>query len=335
LGRELAEKLRQFRINGAAYRRRAHIIRDPMPYGTVLVVDDVETNIYVARGLLAPYGLTVDSAGSGFEAVEKIEQGKVYDIVFMDHMMPEMDGMEAAYVIRSRGYTHPIVALTANAVVGQAEMFRANGFDDFLSKPIDLRDMNAVLNKFVRDRHPPEVVEAARRQRSDAQESDDETPLASLNPKLAKIFIRDASKSLAVLEALCAKQDAYSDEEIRMYVINVHGMKGPLASIGEAELSALASRLEQAGRGGDAAVMASQTPSFLDALREVIEKLTPREDGEGGGMTDEDQAYLREKLGALKAACAAYNKKAAKDALAGIAQKTWPRPTQERLDAIA
>jgi CheY-like chemotaxis protein len=254
----------------------------------------------------------------------------------MDHMMPEMDGMEAAYVIRSRGYTHPIAALTANAGEGHAEMFRANGFDDFLSKPIDLREMNAVLNRFVRDRHPPEVVEAARRQHNGAQEpDDDETPQASPNPKLAKIFIRDASKSIAALEALCTKQDAYSGEELRTYVINVHGMKSPLASIGEAELSALASRLEQAGRERDASVIASQTPAFLDALREVIEKITPREDGEDGGMTDADQAYLREKLGALKAACAAYNKKAARDAQAEIGQKAWPRQTQERLDVIA
>jgi CheY-like chemotaxis protein len=305
-----------------------------MPYGSVLVVDDVEANIYVARGLLAPYGLTVDSSGRALTAIEKIRQGKVYDIVFMDHMRPEMDGMEATKVLRGLGYTRPVVALTANAVTGQAEIFRQNGFDDFLSKPIDLREMNAVLNRFVRDRHPPEVVEAARRQHNDAQESDnDET--ASLNPKLAKIFIRDASKTVAALEALCAKQDAYSDEELRIYVINVHGMKSPLASIGEAELSALASRLEQAGRERDAAVIASQSPAFLDALREVIQKITPREDGEDSGMTDADQAYLREKLGALKTACAAYNKKAARDALAGIAQKTWPRQTQERLDVIA
>jgi HPt (histidine-containing phosphotransfer) domain-containing protein len=151
---------------------------------------------------------------------------------------------------------------------------------------------------------------------------------------LAKIFIRDASKSLAALEALCAKHDAYSDDEIRMYVINVHGMKSLLASIGEAELAALASGLEQAGRERNAAVMAARTPAFLEALREVIARLTP-EEGEAGGITDEDQAFLRERLLELKAACAAYNKKAAKDALAGIDQKTWPRATRERLDAIA
>jgi HPt (histidine-containing phosphotransfer) domain-containing protein len=220
--------------------------------------------------------------------------------------------------------------------MGQAEMFLANGFDDFISKPIDLREMNAVLNKFVRDRYPPEVVEAARRQHADAREpSVDGTPRASVDPKLAKIFIRDASKSLAALEELCAKQDAYSDEDLRKYVINVHGIKSSLANIGETELAALAAGLEQAGRERDAAAMASRTPAFLDALRKVIEARAPGEDAGAGGTTDEDQAYLREKLHALRAACGAYNKKAARDALAGIGQKAWPREVQERLDAVA
>jgi CheY-like chemotaxis protein len=307
-----------------------------MPYGSVLVVDDMETNIYVARGLLAPYGLAVDAAESGPAAIEKITQGKVYDIVFMDHMMPGMDGIEATQAIRGLGYTRPVVALTANAMLGQAEMFRERGFDDFIAKPIDLRQLNAVLNKFVRDAHPPEVVEAARLQQKGSNGyAADITPRASANPHLTKTFIRDASKSLAALEALCAKQDAYSDEDIQRYIVNVHGMKGALANIGEAELSALAFKLEQAGRARDTAVMVSYTPVFLSALREVIERITPPEDGEGGVATDEDRAYLREKLLALKAACVAYDKKIARDALTELGQRTWFRPTKERLDIIA
>ena len=136
-----------------------------MPYGNVLIVDDVETNIYVTKGLLSPYGLKIDSALSGFEAIDKIKSGSIYDIIFMDHMMPKMDGIEATKILRELGYICPIVALTANALVGQAEMFLANGFDDFISKPIDVRQLNAVLNKLIRDKQPPEVLEAARRQR--------------------------------------------------------------------------------------------------------------------------------------------------------------------------
>jgi CheY-like chemotaxis protein len=81
--------------------------------------------------------------------------------------MPEMDGMEAMKIIRGLGYVRPIVALTADAMIGRAEVFKESGFNDFIAKPIDLRQLNAVLNKFVRDCHPPEVIEAARRQQGD------------------------------------------------------------------------------------------------------------------------------------------------------------------------
>jgi HPt (histidine-containing phosphotransfer) domain-containing protein len=121
------------------------------------------------------------------------------------------------------------------------------------------------------------------------------------------------------------------------YVINVHGMKSALANIGETDLSSLASKLEQAGREGNSEVMSSETPKFLNALRAVIEKITPKdeEDSEDYEITDEDRAYLREKLRTLQAACAEYNKNAAKDVLSEIEQKTWPRKTRKWLDAIA
>ncbi|MCL1915329.1 MAG: transporter substrate-binding domain-containing protein [Desulfovibrionaceae bacterium] len=338
LGPELVENMRQFRLNSSTHMKRAQIVREPMPYGSVLVVDDVETNIYVAQGLMTPYGLAFDSATGGAAAIEKIRQGRTYDIVFMDHMMPGMDGFEATRRLRDLGYTLPIVALTANAVAGQAEIFLEKGFDDFIPKPIDIRHMNVLLNKYIRDRQPPEVIEAARRGQNLFVEKGDDVPEPSrgpaMDPKLAKIFIRDASKSIEVLKALCEKQGAYDDEDVRMYVINVHGLKSALANIGEAGLAAAALKLEKAGRKGDAARISAQTPALLNELQELIVRITPKEEA-GGGSGDEDPAYLREKLLALKAACAAYNKKAAREALAEIERKTWPRPTRELLDTIS
>ena len=136
--------------------KREHMKREPMPYGSVLIVDDVEMNIFVTKGLLTPYELSIDSVMSGFEAIDKVKEGKVYDIIFMDHMMPKMDGMTATKIIRDLGYTHPIVALTANAVVGQSEIFLKNGFDDFIAKPVDMQELDFVLNKHIRDKHLPE-----------------------------------------------------------------------------------------------------------------------------------------------------------------------------------
>jgi signal transduction histidine kinase/diacylglycerol kinase family enzyme/DNA-binding response OmpR family regulator len=125
-------------------------IREYFPGKSVLVVDDVETNLYVAEGLLKPYGLSITVALSGFEAIEIIRSGKTFDILFMDHMMPEMDGIETVEKIRAMGYTLPIVALTANAIVGNEEIFKESGFDDFSSKPIDVRDLNRILVRFLR-----------------------------------------------------------------------------------------------------------------------------------------------------------------------------------------
>ena len=164
LGKELTDRLRQFRLNDMLYRKRGQITRDPMPYGKVLIVDDVEANLYVAEGLLKPYKLQIDSVMSGFDAIDKISEGDKFDIIFMDHMMPGLDGIETTKRLRSLGYSAPIIALTANAVVGQADIFLENGFDDFIAKPIDVRQLNAVLNKMVRDKQPLEVVEAARKQ---------------------------------------------------------------------------------------------------------------------------------------------------------------------------
>jgi HPt (histidine-containing phosphotransfer) domain-containing protein len=199
-----------------------------------------------------------------------------------------------------------------------------------------LRQLNAMLNKFVRDAQPPEVIEAARRQHESANGEDgDAAPQASADLKLTAIFVRDGFRSLEVLGSLCMQQSAYTDEDIERYVTNIHGMKSALANIGETELAALASWLEQAGRARNLAVMASETPAFLHALREALEKIAPREDDEDGEITDEDRAYLREKLLALQAACAAYDKKSARDALDEIERKSWPRPTRKLLETIA
>jgi len=152
IGNEMAENLRKFRKHNRAYLKNIQISLEPMPYGRILIVDDVDTNIYVAKGLMLPYMLKeIDSANSGPDAIKKIEAGNVYDVVFMDHMMPGMDGIETVKHIRAAGYKEPIVALTANAVGGQAEVFMQNDFNDFISKPIDMRQLNVIMNTYVRD----------------------------------------------------------------------------------------------------------------------------------------------------------------------------------------
>jgi PAS domain S-box-containing protein len=291
LGRELSENLQQLRWNDVSRIKKAKLDYEPMPYGSILIVDDIESNLYVAQGLTAPYNLSVETATSGTEAINKIKQGNVYDIVFMDHMMPEMDGIEATKIIRGLNYTHSIVALTANALTGQEEMFLANGFNDYLSKPIDKHHLDAVLKKLIRDKQPPETIEAAHAEAARAAAARAETQQRESgshgvkktaafilsNPRLVKIFIRDIEKAIQTLDGLY-KYQFHRDADKQLYVVTVHGMKSALASAGETELSAFALKLEKAGKIHNIAEMLSETPLFIDGLGELIKKITPKED---------------------------------------------------------
>jgi len=156
IGEEMARQLSNFSFTSKKQNKQ-EITRELMPYGSVLVVDDVEINLYVACEMLMSYDLEVEMADSGFAAIEKIINGKKYDVIFMDHMMPKMDGIETTKKLRELGYTGFIVALTANALAGNDKMFAKNGFDGFIAKPIDIKQINTILNKFVRDMHPEEA----------------------------------------------------------------------------------------------------------------------------------------------------------------------------------
>jgi signal transduction histidine kinase/ActR/RegA family two-component response regulator len=129
-----------------------------MPFAKVLIVDDIEINLEVARGMLEPYGLTIDCIMSGQEAIDLIRSGEPhYDIIFMDQMMPGLDGLETVRIIREEigteyALTIPVVALTANATVGSKEMFLRNGFQDFLAKPINYKVMNSILLHWIANR---------------------------------------------------------------------------------------------------------------------------------------------------------------------------------------
>ena len=115
----------------------------------VLIVDDNMVNLLVASEILKTYDIEPETATSGDEAIEKIT-GARYDLVFMDHMMPGMDGIEVTAAIRAMDISQPvIIALTANAMLGMEEIYRENGFDGYITKPIDMDNLNAVLEKWL------------------------------------------------------------------------------------------------------------------------------------------------------------------------------------------
>ena len=117
---------------------------------TAFIVDDNNLNIKVAKRLLEQYKFKVESVTNGKDCIYKVKEGMQYDIIFMDHMMPEMDGIETLHVLKKLdGYKlPPIVALTANAITGMKEMYLNEGFDEYLSKPINTNELDRILNKY-------------------------------------------------------------------------------------------------------------------------------------------------------------------------------------------
>ena len=119
----------------------------------VLIVDGNAVNLKVAQGLLKTFNLTVDTCKSGRECLELMKKNRDYDLVFLDHMMPELDGIETLNLIRADSDEYmkkvPIVALTANVMNGVRDMFISEGFNDYVPKPIDMVWVNSILRKYI------------------------------------------------------------------------------------------------------------------------------------------------------------------------------------------
>ena len=265
IGAELAEKLRSFTYISTREAIRPSFIREIMPYGTVLLVDDVDTNLYVAEGLLAPYKLRVETAGSGFTTLDLIKSGKSYDVIFMDHMMPLMDGIETTGQLRALGYDGAIVVLTANALVGNDEMFLEKGFDGFISKPIDIEQLNMVLNRFVRDRHPDRDNEISLLEKA-SQSAKAQNP-----EELLRTFADSAAAAIPLL------LDASASGSLKLYSATIHAMKSALADIGEHAASGFAVLLADAALRGDTGYISANTKAFTKRLATIIKNRTPQD----------------------------------------------------------
>ena len=157
IGPKTTESLRSFRYADSKKRVFEKLLRPDLSYARVLIVDDMQANLDVAAGILRKYKMKVDCVLNGHDAIDRIAVGEpVYDAVFMDHMMPGIDGIEATKRIRQLGtkyaQTVPIIALTANAIAGNEQIFLDNGFQAFLTKPIIMINLDSIVNQWVRDK---------------------------------------------------------------------------------------------------------------------------------------------------------------------------------------
>jgi len=271
------------------------LVRNHMPYGKILVVDDVETNLDVAKGLLLPYGLSVDTASSGKEAISKIkvfsegDAASGYDLVLMDHMMPGMDGIEAVRIIRNEvkgdyGKTVPIVALTANALTGNEEMFLAKGFNAFIAKPIDIVQLDAVLNTWVRDRKSVEVLKQAEMTAPVIENTGynilDGVQIEGIDLVRGKKKYNNDAAYLDILRswhkhtpALLEKMRNPYFENLPEYAITVHGIKGASLGICADEISGKAEELERYAKSGNIGKVQEDNPAFLGMAESLLAKI--------------------------------------------------------------
>jgi signal transduction histidine kinase/CheY-like chemotaxis protein/HAMP domain-containing protein len=298
IGPEVAENLRKSRYSENKRHFARTLVRADLSYANVLVVDDLQANLDLAAGLMRKYNMGVDCVSSGQAAVERIRLGQpVYSAIFMDHMMPEMDGIEAAETIRALGsgyaQTIPIIALTANAVVGTKELFFEHGFQAFVSKPIDIMQLDSVIQQWVRDKSQEKApAERPETLGSPAQASfltkeypvivipgiDTEKGLSICDGDL-KIYLSTLRSYVADTSALLEKIRDVTAQSLPSYTISVHGIKGSSATIGAEAVRAAAAELEMLGKKGDLGGILALNGAFLQegeylvaALREWLEQ---------------------------------------------------------------
>jgi signal transduction histidine kinase/CheY-like chemotaxis protein len=272
-------------------------IRFTVPDARFLVVDDIETNLRAAEGFLAAYKARIDVCMSGAEAAELVMRNS-YDIVFMDHMMPGMDGIETAHLIRERERNEadrdggakpvPIVALTANAMPGMREMFLENGFNDFLSKPIDGAKLNAVIEAFVESEKwetpwADDAAAAAEESLPDISGVSAKRGVAMTGGTLAgylrvlEVFCKDAEERLALLRTLIGltrdAEHGHAAFDLNLYITQVHALKSASVSIGAESLSVEAARLEASGKSGDMTYIRDILPAFAEHIAALVKNI--------------------------------------------------------------
>jgi CheY-like chemotaxis protein/two-component sensor histidine kinase len=282
-------------LNGKGIGRSGHYVNHSYsvdftaPKAQVLIVDDIFTNLKVAEGLLLPFKMKIDLCQNGEEAIKMVRRHH-YDIVFMDHMMPVKDGMEATKEIRElegeRFKTMNIIALTANAVSGMREQFLENGFDDFVSKPIEIAKLYGVVDKWI-----PEDKKI--KQHGIVEEKDLE-PIIDLKIKNVDVikgitmtggstedylrtlstFYNDGLVKVEELEKLVkGVEESLPIKELKEYERGIHALKSILGTIGAQNLSELAHRLEDAVSKEDVEFIKVNNDIFLTQLKELLENI--------------------------------------------------------------
>jgi signal transduction histidine kinase/CheY-like chemotaxis protein len=314
------------------------------PDAKILVVDDISSNLRVAKELMEPYKAEIHTCLSGAEAVELAQKNR-YDMVFMDHMMPGMDGLEAAAAIRGLdsgdGYYRrlPIIALTANAVSGQQELFLQRGLNDFIPKPIAVKQLNAVLERWIpRDKKLPATPEAP----ALATEAPDiRIPGIDIaagmeniggSPEVYLDILKEFCRNAGDIAAGIGRTGQGNN---KLYADSLHALKGISRSIGALELGNLAESLEKAAGAGDAGMVKEKTPELLHTITALTNAINSVLAARQTGPEDQDGTDLSLlRLDLLKEAIIALDIDSVNKILVEYLSMPMDGETRARVDAL-
>lgn len=317
------------------------------PDARILIVDDTEMNLKVAIGLLEPLHLQIDTAENGKCAVQMVQKQQ-YDIVFMDHMMPVMDGIEATKAIRALGGGYyeklPVVALTANATTEAQESFRENGLNDFVAKPVKMREICRCIRRWL----PEEKIHSAEKSAiedtvPDGVEKEELPVIEGLdvaagieNSGSKELFISLLGDFYKLIDQKASKiEKCLADGMLRDYTIEVHALKNTARMIGALELSEKFYHLEQLGNAGEQKVLEIETPDVLTLYRSYKPILAVY-----GRMQEKDKKKVLieeiiQTLGALKDAMDSFDLDGADEAMKKIESYAFPDGYQEKLENLS
>jgi len=329
--------LKRFHYSTRKNNIKSRLSRISLPYARVLVVDDVLINLDVAKGMMKPYRMCVDCVSSGQEAVDAIRNENVkYNAVFMDHMMPVMDGIEATRIIREEIGTEyakniPIIAFTANAFVVNEEMFLSKGFNAFISKPIDVMHLDAVLRQWVRneemekDLKEQQAAEGRetfdiragtdRRQgRGDRRKGDRRVFAQKITGvdigKGLERFNGDWETYLQIIKSFTVNLKPIIDtiheinkENLYDYAIIVHGIKSACRGICAEEAGSKAEALELAAKTGDLDFVLENNQALINVILGLINNIDNVFKDEVKIIKPKKDKPYAEALSNLKTAC--------------------------------
>ena len=270
--------------------RKHYVVRFTAPDATVLVVDDTPVNLTVFSSLLRNTKIQIDTAENGDDCVSLFKR-KHYDIIFLDHMMPDKDGIETIKEMKQCTDTPnegtPIICLTANAVSGMRKMYLDEGFDDYITKPIDTDRLDAMLLKYLPE---DKVIQV---ENTEKTEDNDALSVPQLLREIKEIDVNSglshcgdvASYLITIQTFLDTAPKTFEDIEkyrnendLKNTTTKIHALKSTSKVIGAERLGEFAARLEKAGINADEATLDNELPQLLDEFKKLVADLAPVKD---------------------------------------------------------